>query len=107
MSPPDLKFFPGLYREFTTGLVPSGSDNRAIFQSILEKNNEKKKGRKEKRETKNGREATAAELNVKSQKQDAKPKRTIKQVVTETLAAVEGQCPKSAFEDSPAAWCRS
>jgi hypothetical protein len=55
--------------------------------------------------TKNGNETIAATPTVKSQKQEAKPKRAIKQVVLETPAAVEAQFPK--FKDSQAAWYRS
>ena len=78
-----------------------------------------KKEQKAKHETKNGKKAVAAAPAVKSQKQDAKPKRTIKQVVIETLAAnsaatngemiaaVKAEFPKSAFKDSHAAWYRS
>jgi hypothetical protein len=78
-----------------------------------------KKEQKAKGQTKNGRKAIAAAQTVKSRKQDASPKRTIKQVVIETLAvnstvtnsemiaAVKAQFPKSAFKDSHAAWYRS
>jgi len=51
--------------------------------------------------------AFAAAPAVKSQKQDAKPKRAIRQAVIETLAAVKTQFPKSAFMDGHAAWYRS
>ena len=78
-----------------------------------------KKEQKAKHEAKNGKKAIAAAPAVKGQKQDAKPKRTIKQVVIETLAAnstatngemiaaVKAEFPKSAFKDSHAAWYRS
>jgi hypothetical protein len=78
-----------------------------------------KKEQKAKGQTKNGRKAIAAAPTVKSRKQDAEPKRTIKQVVIETLAAksiatngemiaaVKSEFPKSAFKDSHAAWYRS
>jgi hypothetical protein len=78
-----------------------------------------KKEQKAKDETKNGKKAIAATPAVKSQKRDVEPKRTIKQVVIETLAAkststngeiiaaVKVEFPKSAFKDSHAAWYRS
>lgn len=78
-----------------------------------------KKEQKTKKETQNGKKAITATQDAKTRKQDAEPKRTIKQVVIETLAAnsnatnnemiaaVKSEFPKSAFKDSHAAWYRS
>ena len=63
--------------------------------------------------------STKAKGAVKAEKSAAEPKRTIKQVVIETItansvatnddmiAAVKSEFPKSAFKDSHAAWYRS
>ena len=75
-----------------------------------------KKEQKTKKQSNNGKKAIAA---AKTRKSDAEAKRTIKQVVVETIAAnsvatneemiaaVKAEFPKSAFKDSHAAWYRS
>ena len=75
-----------------------------------------KKEQKTGKQVKNGNKAVNA---VKAGKSDDETKRTIKQVVIETLAAnstatndemiaaVKSEFPKSAFKDSHAAWYRS
>ena len=77
-----------------------------------------KKEQKTRKQSKNGNKTITAKA-VKTQKQDAGTKRTIKQVVIETIAAnnvvtndeliaaVKSEFPKSAFKDSHAAWYRS
>jgi hypothetical protein len=76
-----------------------------------------KKEQKTKAQFKNGKKTIAESSAPKIGKQE--PKRTIKQVVIETLAAnstatnnemiaaVKSEFPKSAFKDSHAAWYRS
>jgi hypothetical protein len=78
-----------------------------------------KKEQKTAKQPKNGKKATGAAPTVKNQKPDAGLKRTIKQVVIETIsansvatndemiAAVKAEFPKSAFDDKHAAWYRS
>ena len=75
-----------------------------------------KKEQKPKKQSNNGKKAIPA---AKTRKSDAEAKRTIKQVVVETIAAnsvatneemiaaVKAEFPKSAFKDSHAAWYRS
>ena len=79
----------------------------------------RKKERKATKQSKNGKKTIAAALAVKTQKPEAEPKHTIKQVVIEALAAnssatnaemiaaVRKEFPKSAFKDTHAAWYRS
>ncbi len=74
-----------------------------------------KKEQKTKKQSKNGKQATARQ----TEKPEAEAKRTIKQVVIETItansgatndemiAAVKKEFPKSAFKDTHAAWYRS
>ena len=78
-----------------------------------------KKEQKTTKQSKNGKKAIAAEPTVKVQKPKAGTKRTIKQVVIETMAAnsvatnaemiaaVKAEFPKSAFDERHAAWYRS
>ena len=78
-----------------------------------------KKEQKTKKESKNGKKAVAAIKTAKTRKTDVDAKRTIKQVVIETIgansvatndemiAAVKAEFPKSAFNDKHAAWYRS
>jgi len=78
-----------------------------------------KKEQKTTKQPKNGKKPIAAAPAVKTQKTDAEPKRTIKQVVIETIAAnsvatnaqmiaaVKAEFPKSAFDGRHAAWYRS
>ena len=77
------------------------------------------KEQKAKKQSKNGKKAIAAIPAAKTRKSDAEAKRTIKQVVMETIAAnslatneemiaaVKAQFPKSAFNEKHAAWYRS
>lgn len=79
----------------------------------------KKQQPKTKKQSKDNKEAAAAPKTAKAEKPEAEPKRTIKQVVIETIAAnsvatndemiaaVKAEFPKSAFKDSHAAWYRS
>jgi hypothetical protein len=78
-----------------------------------------KKGRKTTKRSKNGKKTSGAAPAAKSQKPGADAKRTIKQVVIETLAAnssatndemiaaVKKEFPRSAFKATHAAWYRS
>jgi hypothetical protein len=78
-----------------------------------------KKEQKTTKQSRNGKKAIAAEPVVKVQKPEVGPKRTIKQVVIETMAAnsvatnaemiaaVKAEFPKSAFDERHAAWYRS
>ncbi len=78
-----------------------------------------KKEQKTTKQSKNGKKAIAAEPAVKVQKPEAGTKRTIKQVIIETIAknnaatneemiaAVKAEFPKSAFDGRHAAWYRS
>ena len=78
-----------------------------------------KKEQKRTKQSKNGKKSIAAAPAVKNQKPEAKPKRTIKQVVIETIAAnsiatnaemiaaVKAEFPKSAFKNTHAAWYRT
>ena len=78
-----------------------------------------KKEQKTTKQSKNGKKSIAAAPAMKNQKPEAEPKRTIKQVVIETIAAnsvatnaemitaVKAEFPKSAFNDKHAAWYRS
>ena len=78
-----------------------------------------KKEQKTKGQPKNSKKAIATTPTVKTGKPEAWPKRTIKQVVIETIAAnsiatndemiaaIKSEFPKSAFKDSHAAWYRS
>ncbi len=77
-----------------------------------------KKEQKTTKQPKNGKKpvATPVQTNAKS---ESEPKRTIKQVIIETIgansaatndemiAAVKSEFPKSAFNDKHAAWYRS
>jgi hypothetical protein len=80
------------------------------------------KTKKEQKKTKqptNGKKATNDAPAAKSRNSEAEPKRTIKQVVIETIAAnsvatnaemiaaVKAEFPKSAFDERHAAWYRS
>ena len=78
-----------------------------------------KKEQKIKKQSGNGDKANAAAKTAKPRKQESMAKRTIKQVVIETLAAnsaatndemiaaVKAEFPKSAFKETHAAWYRS
>ena len=78
-----------------------------------------KKQQKTTKQSKNGKKTNAAAPAVKNGKPEAGPKRTIKQVVIETIAAnavatnaemiaaVKAEFPKSAFNDNHASWYRS
>ena len=78
-----------------------------------------KKAQKTKRQPRNGKKTIVAAPVVKTGRPKAEPKRTIKQVVIETIAvnsiatnaemikAVKAEFPKSAFNDKHAAWYRS
>ena len=78
-----------------------------------------KKEQKTKGQPKKSKKSSAAAPALKTEKPKAEPKRTIKQVVIETLAAncsatneemiaaVKAEFPKSAFKDTHAAWYRS
>jgi hypothetical protein len=78
-----------------------------------------KKEQKTTKQSKNGKKTNGAATAPKIQKPETEPKRTIKQVVIETIAAnsgvtndemiaaVKAEFPKSAFKDSHAAWYRS
>ena len=78
-----------------------------------------KKEQKAASRSKNGRKVNGAAAAGKNQKSEAEPKRTIKQVVIETIAAksiatnaemiaaVKAEFPKSAFDERHAAWYRS
>ena len=78
-----------------------------------------KKEQKTTKQPKNGKKSIATAPSVKTPKPEAEPKRTIKQVVIETIAAnsvatnaemiaaVKKEFPKSAFKDTHAAWYRS
>ena len=79
-----------------------------------------KKQQKAVKQSKNGKAAAAKTTKaVKAVKPAAEPRRTIKQLVIETLAAnnsttndemiaaVKKEFPKSAFKDTHAAWYRS
>lgn len=78
-----------------------------------------KKGQKTTKQPKNGKKPVAAAQAAKTQKPEIKPKRTIKQVVIETIAAnsaatnaemitaVKAAFPESAFNEGHASWYRS
>jgi hypothetical protein len=78
-----------------------------------------KKEQKTAKQPRNGKKEASAAPAVKNQKPDAELKRTIKQVVIETIAAnsaatngdmiaaVKAEFPKSAFDEKHAAWYRS
>ena len=78
-----------------------------------------KKELKAKKQSKNGKKTVATYAAAKTRKSDSETKRTIKQLVIETLsanssatndemiAAVKKEFPKSAFKDTHAAWYRS
>ena len=78
-----------------------------------------KKEQQTKKQVKNGKKAIAATPAARIEKSGAEAKRTIKQVVIETIAAnsaatngemiaaVKLEFPKSAFNDKHAAWYRS
>ena len=78
-----------------------------------------KKEQQTKKQVKNGKKAITATPAARVEKSGAEAKRTIKQVVIETIAAnsvatndemiaaVKSEFPKSAFKDSHAAWYRS
>jgi aromatic ring hydroxylase len=78
-----------------------------------------KKKQKTTKRSKNGKKMTDAAAIVKTAESLAESKRTIKQVVMETIAAnsaatneemiaaVKAEFPKSAFKDTHAAWYRS
>ena len=78
-----------------------------------------KKEQKTSKQPKSGKKPAAAVPALKTKKPEAEPKRTIKQVVIETIAAnsvatnaemiaaVKAEFPKSAFNDKHAAWYRS
>ena len=78
-----------------------------------------KKEQKTTKQTRNGKKTNGAAPAAKTQKPEAETKRTIKQVVIETIAAntvatnaemiaaVKAEFPKSAFDKRHAAWYRS
>src|SRR5512135_778767 len=78
-----------------------------------------KKEQKKSKQSKNGKKPAAAAPALKATKLESKPKRTIKQVIIETIAvnsaatndgmiaAVKAEFPKSAFNDNHASWYRS
>ena len=78
-----------------------------------------KKEQQTRKQVKNGKKAIAATPAARVEKSGAEAKRTIKQVVIETIAAngvatndemiaaVKATFPKSAFDDRHAAWYRS
>ena len=78
-----------------------------------------KKEQKTRSQPKNGKKATIESALAKTKKPETEAKRTIKQVVIETIAvnnavtneemiaAVKAEFPKSAFKDTHAAWYRS
>ena len=78
-----------------------------------------KKEQKTKIQPKKGKKGISKSTSLKAAKPASESKRTIKQVVIETIAAnsgatndemiaaVKAQFPKSAFKDSHAAWYRS
>jgi hypothetical protein len=78
-----------------------------------------KKEQKTSKQPKNGKKPAAAVPALKTKKPEAEPKRTIKQVIIETIAAnsaatnddmiaaVKAEFPKSAFDGRHAAWYRS
>ena len=78
-----------------------------------------KKEQKTTKQSRNGKKANGAAQALQTQRPEAEPKRTIKQVVIETIAAnsvatnaemiaaVKAEFPKSAFNDKHAAWYRS
>ena len=78
-----------------------------------------KKEQKTTKQSKNGKKTNGAAAAGKIQKPETGPKRTIKQVVIETIVsnniatnaemikAVKAEFPKSAFNDKHAAWYRS
>jgi hypothetical protein len=113
-----LKFCSGLSLEFPTDWIHARSGNQAalIFRGIEMKN---KKEQKSKSQPKNGKKTVIESTVSKTGKPKPETKRTIKQVVIETItsnsavtneemiAAVKAKFPKSAFKDSHAAWYRS
>ena len=78
-----------------------------------------KKEQKTKAQPKTSKKAVTESATVKNEKRETGAKRTIKQIVIETItansaatneemiAAVKAEFPKSAFKDSHAAWYRS
>ncbi len=78
-----------------------------------------KKEQKTTKHSKNGKKTIGAAPAAKNQKSEVEPKRTIKQVIIETIAtnsaatnaemiaAVKAEFPKSAFDERHAAWYRS
>ena len=78
-----------------------------------------KKEQKASKQPKNGKKPAAAAPALKAHKLETEPKRTIKQVIIETIAAnsaatndemiaaVKREFPKSAFDGRHAAWYRS
>ncbi len=78
-----------------------------------------KKEQKASKQPKNGKKPAAAAPALKAHKPESEPKRTIKQVIIETInatnaatneemiAAVKAEFPKSAFNDNHASWYRS
>lgn len=78
-----------------------------------------RKQQKTKKQPRNGKKPVAAAPAAKTRKPETEPKRTIKQVIIETIAAnsgatndemiaaVKAEFPKSAFDGRHAAWYRS
>lgn len=78
-----------------------------------------KKEQKMSKQPKNGKKPMAAAPTLNAHKPESEPKRTIKQVIVETIAknnaatndemiaAVKAEFPKSAFDGRHAAWYRS
>jgi len=78
-----------------------------------------KKEQKTSKLPKNGKKPVGAAPALKAHKPETEPKRTIKQVIIETIAknnaatndemiaAVKAEFPKSAFDERHAAWYRS
>ena len=93
--------------------------NQAPPDSIQEIQNEKQKRKESIKAAKERQKPAAAAPALKAHKLETEPKRTIKQVIIETIgansaaandemiAAVKAEFPKSAFDGRHAAWYRS
>ena len=91
----------------------------SFWRTTMKSMKNKKQETKVKKQSKENKVAVAAPKTQKAEKPEAEPKRTIKQVVIETIAAnsvatndemiaaVKATFPKSAFDDRHAAWYRS
>ena len=97
-----------------------GSGNQAP-PKLIQENQDEKQERTEDRQSspRTAKRRSPPHRQRKTEKPEAEPKRTIKQVVIETIAAnsvatndemiaaVKAEFPKSAFKDTHAAWYRS